>query len=735
MFFFMNLIGKALISALFTHLPGVPVHAAEFEVLDKLSVDGYSVLRGSADIPGGSFAVGTSTFVIKSGKIGIGTSVPGSKLSVVDTASTNIDINPSSGGNGRISSISMGATFSSGWGGADTGTRQAARLVAAGDGTGAWDGLHLRFETNQTDAVSWTERMRIMGYTGNVGIGTTAPAYKLDVQGTLGAQNRFYVTYPTTNVIDDSTSNSPYSEVNADSFHTSGLGMGQAWLQGSYIDTNTGLHLGYGSAGGQISYPVYIGNSLYVDGTGTSYILGNLGIGTGSPAAKLDVAGLVQASSASFTTTGAGAYNAGLRVSSSAYLATSGGNVGIGTTAPITKLDVNGGINIPADNFLSFGTTAGAPVGITGSDGGGTLRFHTASVNRLQIANEGVTVIGTLTTTGSVGIGTANPNLATLQVAGSIMATTGLNVTGAGGFFNAANKFGLDQNGATARFYASGADATTAGTYEFHVIASDGTPDTIAMAINNLGNVGIGTANPGAKLDVAGVAAVDYLRVDPQDGVNEGGELQLIGAGSFGTIQLDNFAGNIRFHTFAAGKQFQLVGGTLYADGTGANNYFAGNVGIGTATPGTKLEVNGAISGFGIVPIGSIIAWHKSLSGTPALPSGWAECNGQTLSDAGSPYNGQVIPDLNGGARFLRGAAASGTMQADAFQGHWHQTMYSINRNVNGTYDTRLSNTAENSIDSDKARAPVTDGANGAPRTASETRPINMSVVWIMRVK
>ncbi len=61
-----------------------------------------------------------------------------------------------------------------------------------------------------------------------------------------------------------------------------------------------------------------------------------------------------------------------------------------------------------------------------------------------------------------------------------------------------------------------------------------------------------------------------------------------------------------------------------------------------------------------LAPIGSIVAWLKSYANTPALPSGWVECNGQTLSDADSVYNGQAIPNLNGDNRFLRGNSTSG---------------------------------------------------------------------------
>jgi hypothetical protein len=50
-------------------------------------------------------------------------------------------------------------------------------------------------------------------------------------------------------------------------------------------------------------------------------------------------------------------------------------------------------------------------------------------------------------------------------------------------------------------------------------------------------------------------------------------------------------------------------------------------------------------------PVGTIMAWAKSLPGVPALPDGWVECIGQTLSDPESPLHGTVIPNLNGAAQ------------------------------------------------------------------------------------
>lgn len=148
-------------------------------------------------------------------------------------------------------------------------------------------------------------------------------------------------------------------------------------------------------------------------------------------------------------------------------------------------------------------------------------------------------------------------------------------------------------------------------------------------------------------------------------------------------------------------------------------------------------------------PIGTILAWHKSLTGTPNLPASgeWVECNGQTLSDAQSPYNSQVIPNLNGDAAganspgqtaklsmFLRGGLTSGTGQQDAFQGHVHQQ-----KAYSGGGGTGISNAFNGATGLQEAATPTAspyaDGTNGAPRTANETRPVNMSVVWIMKVK
>lgn len=57
---------------------------------------------------------------------------------------------------------------------------------------------------------------------GNVGIGGILPTSTLTVSGTLEGLNRFSLSYPTSGVYSGSMA-APYSRLNVDSFHTSGL--------------------------------------------------------------------------------------------------------------------------------------------------------------------------------------------------------------------------------------------------------------------------------------------------------------------------------------------------------------------------------------------------------------------------------------------------------------------------------------------------------------------------------
>jgi len=117
----------------------------------------------------------------------------------------------------------------------------------------------------------------------------------------------------------------------------------------------------------------------------------------------------------------------------------------------------------------------------------------------------------------------------------------------------------------------------------------------------------------------------------------------------------------------------------------------------------------------GIVPIGTILPWMKSETGTPALQRGWVECNGQTISDSESVYNGVTLRNLNGENRFLRGNATSGATGGT---------------DSNDTTHRHGMGAATQNIEMISANY-YTDYQGGG----LDNRPAFCNVVWIMRIK
>src|ERR1035437_5493973 len=94
-----------------------------------------------------------------------------------------------------------------------------------------------------------------------------------------------------------------------------------------------------------------MGGVLAVTGTGNSYILGNVGIGTTSPLTKLSIQGTVGANDL---------LNIASSTGTSLMYINSAGNVGIGTTAPGSLLELYSAIPVLSIN----GTTLNAARGI-----------------------------------------------------------------------------------------------------------------------------------------------------------------------------------------------------------------------------------------------------------------------------------------------------------------------------------------------------------------------------------
>jgi hypothetical protein len=129
-----------------------------------------------------------------SGNVGIGTTSPSCLIDArggtAAGSNTLLAIGVADGALGREASIDFGATFSSGWPGADVIKRYSGRIsYGSTGGVGSRD-LALKFFTADKAAGldTPTERMRIDA-NGNVGIGATVPSERIHVEGSSSGGN------------------------------------------------------------------------------------------------------------------------------------------------------------------------------------------------------------------------------------------------------------------------------------------------------------------------------------------------------------------------------------------------------------------------------------------------------------------------------------------------------------------------------------------------------------------
>ena len=350
------------------HLSGATAEAAMLRI-DNVGTNGrnyalYSSENTSA-IGAGKFSIydysggGNRLTIDSSGNVGIGVTGPAVNLDVEkSTGSGRQDMayflaGPSATGNGAT--IAVGSTQTT---------------------TGYITGLQTK--TNEGDLIfgtqsagSYSERVRILGSNGNVGIGTTSPSMPLEVRGANNIAN--FSSSAASSVI---------------TFTPSGQ---KVWRIGAG-DTNTGD----------------FGIRQMTDNIITLYSnsAGNVGIGTTSPGAELDVKGTndgiritdagnggeqiltftAASGSASYTWNiwgdPSGGGNGNLYIGPTVTNPTTGatmtfqkttGNVGIGTTGPLSKLSVGGVGNA---NYAIYGYGSN-----TGVRGYGANGVYGASIN------------------------------------------------------------------------------------------------------------------------------------------------------------------------------------------------------------------------------------------------------------------------------------------------------------------------------------------------------------------
>lgn len=260
---------------------------------------------------------------------------------------------------------------------------------------------------------------------GNVGIGTTNPGnYRLNVSGPFAGMATF-TSYIADGLYGATALPSRISTHNFNGgflFGYEDLGLGdyspRLGLQqtydatGSPYITTTKASIGL-VRNGNITIKGGASNTEFfrIDNSG------NVGVGTTTPAYKLDVNGEINATGIRIN--GTPIPGGSSQWSGTGPIHYTGGNVGIGTTDVAHKLTVGGGW-FAADNGYGLGA----------KDSGGVYRtvVYLDSANAIQIGNSSFTPNVVFNNSGTVGIGTTTPNSAyKLDVNGSINVSGNIN--------------------------------------------------------------------------------------------------------------------------------------------------------------------------------------------------------------------------------------------------------------------------------------------------------------------
>jgi hypothetical protein len=450
---------------------------------------------------------------------------------------------------------------------------------------------------------------------GNVGIGTVTPTAKLDVNGTIRSTNITSTNIVSTNVTSTNIVSTNITSSNVNSTNVLSTNVTSSNVVSTNVSVGTVTATTYSGGTMSLSGDLRLAGTLTTVNITTTNI-SETNVSAGAITATNITAGAITATNVTGTTQTVGVS----RVTSNLLalgnsntlgnIVTTGGNVGIGMN-PVAKLHVFGDISfsygkslhIDAGNNWPSGTTKLIEVNwdLNGMSGD-TVSFYTPGNStptpRINIASNGV-----INLNGNVGMGTANPS-SRLNVIGNAMFgsvvrnewnNTQIYTLSTAGVMSGIT---LERYGYNTGYIVNNSGSTMIGSEGGSIVLKTGHYDpnsgTTVMTVLNSGNVGIGVTNPSERLHVNGNLLLENTAS--------------VGEGPHSYINFTESGFNDRFSVgcdFSGGGNLNRFCITSNTNGSTPSVSdlklcidMSGNVGIGTATPTYKLEVDGNLSSY-----------------------------------------------------------------------------------------------------------------------------------------